>query len=124
MVLLFPATGKAVSTECAGIFSQPTCFLCPPCRFVGIGADHSIGTVPSTSGVVVRHSIPPVALWLTAGWQSISGWLQSVFGQLNPLYPPHYLQMAKTSLRAVANNNWKVELLMLFWFNRRMMAWC
>ena len=107
MVLLFPATGKPVSTM---LESAVTNMLSVPPRLAGLLALVLITPLVLFLAHQVWWSgtVPPVALWLTSDWQRISGWLQSDFGQLNPLYPPHYLQMAKTSLRAVANNNWKV----------------
>lgn len=60
---------------------------------------HMILLFPAT-GLLALLLVTPLVLFLAH---------QSDFGHLNPLYPPHYLQMAKTSLRAVANNNWKVS---------------
>ena len=51
MVLMFPATGKPESTMLESSVNRHASAL-HPCRLVGIGADHSLDIVPSTSGVV------------------------------------------------------------------------
>lgn len=58
MILLFPATGRPMSSMLESLVNRHSLSddLCPPCRFVGIVAGHPIGTVPSTSGAVVKHN--------------------------------------------------------------------
>ena len=47
----------SLSALCWHLHSTESMLSVPrPCRFVGTGADHSIGTVSSTSGVVVRNN--------------------------------------------------------------------